>query len=419
MTDTANSSPLGADQLASARNNIRHVFVLMLENRSFDHVFARSGIPGIVAANYTNENLYMGQPISFQGDAPDKMPSDPGHEFQDVVEQLCGKGITYVPGSPYPNITNGGFADNYASSKTEGDPPPPEDVDDIMRGLDTPHQVPSLYKLATEFVLCDAWHSSLPGPTWPNRYFVHGASSAALDASPTSAEIDIWESVDGFSYPHGSIFDALGSGNYRLYQDESGESFGRIPQVSTIKGISFFDVHNLDDLEADLAVDYPYRYTFIEPSYGDVVHGTYEGGSSQHPMDDLAAGDQLVAKVYNTLRNSPLWESSLLIVTYDEHGGFYDSVAPGKATSPNDGADGRLSRNGFDFSVYGVRVPALVISPWVERGRVEHTVFDHSSIPATLGRLFGLQPLTDRDKAAKDVLSLLTTTCRADCPPRI
>ena len=420
MDDTTDTQPiLTLENLARVRSNIRHVFVLMLENRSFDHVFARSNIPGIQAATSDNGNLYEERFISFQGNAPDTMPSDPGHEFQDVVEQLCGKGTTYSRGSPYPNITNAGFVDNYATSITEGPSPPPEDVDAVMRGLETSSQTPSLYQLATEFILCDAWHSSLPGPTWPNRYFVHGASSANLDASPTSSEIDIFESVDGFSYPRGSIYDALGSGNYRLYQDESGNPLGRIPQVSSIKGISFFDVHNLADFEADLSGDYPYRYTFIEPSYGDVVHGTYEGGSSQHPMNDLAAGDRLVASVYNTLRNSPLWVNSLLVVTYDEHGGFYDSVAPGKATPPNDGADGRLNRNGFDFSVYGVRVPALVISPWVDRGRVEHTLFDHSSIPATLERLFGLQPLTDRDKAANDILPMITSTCRTDCPLRI
>lgn len=170
---------------------------------------------------------------------------------------------------------------------------------------------------------------------------------------------------------------------------------------------------------ADLAAGYTARYTFIEPGYGNIVDGTYENGTSQHPMDGLAGGDQLAARVYNAIRNSPLWERSLLVILYDEHGGFYDSVKPGAAPPPNDGAAATLNANGFGFDVYGVRVPAIVVSPWVARGHVDHTVYDHSSVPATVERLFGLQPLTDRDRNANDLLSLITSTCRADCPPRI
>jgi phospholipase C len=276
-----------------------------------------------------------------------------------------------------------------------------------------------LYRLATTFVLCDGWHASLPGPTWPNRYFVHGASSAGLDHSPTSAEMAAWESVDGFGYPNGSIFDALGKGHYRLYQDDAGDLSGRIPQVASLKGISFFDVDDLSHLEADLAAGYTARYTFIEPSYGDVAHETYENGSSQHPMDSLAAGDRLAARVYNAIRNSPLWQSSMLVILYDEHGGFYDSVRPAGAIAPNDGAASTLNANGFLFDVYGVRVPAIVVSPWVAQGQIDHTVYDHSSIPATIERLFGLAPLTARDGAARNLLPLLTETCRGDCPERI
>jgi phospholipase C len=362
---------------------IQHVFVLMLENRSFDHLFALSGIPGIVAATTANANTYTGATYAFGDGAPGQMPTDPGHEFIDVVEQLSG------------------------------------DVDDIMRGVDARVQCPALYQLATQFVLCDSWHSSLPGPTWPNRYFLHGASAAGLDHSPTSAEMYKWEELDGFTYPDGSIFDALGKDNYRIYQDHLGDPLGRIPQVASIKGISFFDVDALSHFEADLTAGYTARYTFIEPSYGDVAKGTYENGSSQHPMDGLAAGDQLVARVYGAIRNSPVWDKSLFMILYDEHGGFYDSVKPGSAIPPNDGAAATLNANGFRFDVYGVRVPAIVVSPWVARGKVDHTTYDHSSVLATLERLFGLQPLTDRDRNANDVLSLITQTCRQDCAERI
>ncbi len=410
---------LGPQALAAIRARIQHVFVLMLENRSFDHMFARSGIPGIRAATPSNVNSYNGADYPFQGNAPGQMPTDPGHEFEDVVEQLCGQGVTYQRGEPYPPINNSGFAANYATSTTENTGlPTSQEIDLIMRGIDTKNQTPALYQLATEFVLCDAWHSSLPGPTWPNRYFIHGASSAGLDHSPSEADLLEWESVSGFTYPKGSIFDALGSGKYRLYHDETGPVPGRVPQVSSLKGISFFEIRNLSELEGDLKGEYPYRYTFIEPTYGDIINDTYENGSSQHPMDGFDGGDQLAAKVYNALRNSPLWEKSLLIITYDEHGGFYDSVSPEAAPPPNDGAGASLNAHGFDFSVYGVRVPAIIVSPWVVKG-VDHTRYDHSSVLATIERLFDISPLTDRDKNANDVLSLITSERREDCMERI
>ncbi|WP_118184333.1 alkaline phosphatase family protein [Paraburkholderia phosphatilytica] len=408
-----------APAAAGLNEIIQHVFVLMLENRSFDHLFALSGIPGITAATAANTNTYAGTSYQFGDGAPGQMPTDPGHEFADVVEQLCGTGVQFQKGQAYPPVDNSGFVSNYATTRTEGTPPQGGDVNDIMRGVDARTQSPAMYQLATQFVLCDAWHASLPGPTWPNRYFLHGASSAGLDHSPTSAEMCGWEGLDGFVYPKGSIFDLLGKDNYRLYQDHLGDPLGRIPQVSSIKGISFCDVDDLAHFEADLAANYTPRYTFIEPSYGDVVNGTYENGSSQHPMDGLTAGDQLAARVYNAIRNSPVWDKSLLVILYDEHGGFYDSVQPGAATPPNDGASGTLNTSGFQFDVYGVRVPAIVVSPWVEQGKVDSTTYDHSSVLATLERLFGLPSLTDRDKNANHLLSLITQECRNDCPTRI
>jgi phospholipase C len=402
-----------------APSPIQHVFVLMLENRSFDHLFALSGIPGIVAATAEDSNTYERVRYSFGGGAPARMPTDPGHEFADVVEQLCGAGVQYRAGEPYPAIDNSGFVANYARTGTEGARPGAADVGKVMQGVDIRTQAPALFELASEFVLCDGWHASMPGPTWPNRFFLHGASSAGLEHSPTKQEMAEWETTNGFPYPNGSIFDALGKGNYRLYQDQSGPPLGHVPQVASLKGIEFFDVDDLAHFEADLAAGYTARYTFIEPCYGDIVHDTYEGGSSQHPMDGLAGGDRLAARVYNAIRNSPLWTSSLFVILYDEHGGFYDSVKPGAAVPPNDGAPATLNASGFGFDIYGVRVPAIVVSPWVARGHVDQTVYDHSSIPATLARLFGLAPLTDRDRHANDLLSLVTTTCRNDCPQRI
>jgi phospholipase C len=415
---------------------ITHVFVVMLENHSFDNVFAMSGIPHITAATTANSNAHNGVTYHVQASAPLSMPTDPGHEFLDVVEQLAGHGTSWRPGGPYPPIDNSGFAANYATSKSEGTGlPPAQDIGDVMACFATPTQLPVIGQLATEFAICDQWFSSLPGPTWPNRFFVHGASSSGLDDSPSNTQMGGWELPgDGFTYPNGSIYDALrGAGiPYRFYNDstgaplehslysddpQKGSAIGAVPQVSALRGVTLLDINSLRRFASDLQGPYPYPYTFIEPHYGDVTGGTYAGGSSQHPMDDVYGGEHLLAAVYAAIRNSPYWNTSLLIVTFDEHGGFYDSVAPPAAPPPGDNPAYGYNKHGFAFDRYGVRVPAVVVSPLIPAHTVDHTLYDHSSVPKTLEDLFGLRPLTQRDAAANSVRHLLSLPApRTDCP---
>lgn len=419
---------------------ITHVFVVMLENRSFDSMFAMSGIKGITAATTKDFNTYKNKTYFVQPSAPLSLPTDPGHEFLDVVEQLGGEGAQnkWKPGGPYPPIHNSGFVANYATTKDELTGLPPEkDWGDVMACFATPTQLPVLYKLATEFAICDQWHSSLPGLTWPNRFFLHGASSSGMDANPSSDQIEEWE-VDGFVYPNGSIYDALSNANipYRFYNDttgghvlgqslysdhpEKGSAVGAVPQVTSLNGVQMADIYSLSQFKSDLQGPYPYPYTFIEPHYGNVRDNTYEGGSSQHPMDDVYGGEHLLSAVYYAIRNSPYWNTSLLIITYDEHGGLFDKVAPVKATPPGDNPPPGYNVNGFTFNLYGVRVPGIVVSPLIPRGTVDNTVYDHSSVLRTLEDLWGIKPLTDRDGAAKNVLkSLSLTTPRTDCPTSI
>jgi len=115
--------------------------------------------------------------------------------------------------------------------------------------------------------------------------------------------------------------------------------------------------------------------------------------------DDVHGGEQLLASVYAAIRESPYWNNSLLIITYDEHGGFYDCVAPGVAVGPGDNPNYGPNKHGFDFTQYGVRVPAVVVSPLIPGGTVDHTVYDHTSILKTITQLFGLGPLTDGGRA--------------------
>src|SRR5438045_2134814 len=172
--------------VTTATSGIEHVFVLMLENRSFDHMLGFSRITGtdpetgrITHARGltgSESNTFNGKKYAVSKGADYRMPVDPRHEFQDVLHQLCGEESTYSKGGEYPPINNSGFVASYVASG--GSPA------EIMKCY-TPAQLPVLNALAKEFVTCDNWLSSLPGPTWPNRMFVHAASSGGLDHSPS------------------------------------------------------------------------------------------------------------------------------------------------------------------------------------------------------------------------------------------
>lgn len=400
---------------------IEHVFVLMLENRSFDHMLGFSGIKGfdavtrqktdlagLIGNDIEYYNAYRGSnyPVTRPADAA--MPCDPGHEFTDVVTQLCGQGHNYPPGGPYPTpLDNSGFAANYAdhSGHCGGD------ISEIMK-CQNANQVLVLTTLAKEFAVCDQWFSSLPGPTWPNRFFLHAASSNGLDHSPSTSEIVDWLiGYDYFTFPNGTIFDRFTQNGltYRIY---SGDSF---PVVGALQ---INNHHGYSRFAKDLAKpDYDAQYTFIEPDYGHVVTGHYKKGTSQHPLDGVFGGETLILETYEAIRNSVYWPTSVLIVTWDEHGGFYDHVPPPAAVNPGDDIPASYNDNRFTFTQYGVRVPAVVISPYIAAHTIDHRVYDHTSVLATLEALFGLAPLTGRDAQANNLVSLFTLVApRTDTP---
>jgi phospholipase C len=408
---------------AAASRGIQQVFVLVLENRSFDHMLGFSGITGIDAVNGesrsidgvvgTETNSYQGKAYSVTHPADYAMLADPGHEFSDVLVQLAGENASYPSGGPYPQLTNSGFVASYVASNSRKQiTVNPAEVMKCYR----PSQLPVLTALAREFVVCDRWFSAMPGPTWPNRFFLHGASSGDLDDSPTLGQIAEWEVFHGFALPNGTLFDRLHAASvpWRIY---AGDNF---PQVRALAGINESDLRPYANFVADLASgSYPPAYTFVEPDYGHVT-SDYRCGTSQHPLDDVTRGEQLIKCTYEAIRHSPLWETSLLIITWDEHGGFYDHAAPPAAIPPGDTPLKRHNRHGFTFTQYGPRVPAVVISPLIPKNLIDGRVHDHASIPATLEAIFGIPPLTARDSAAND-LSILATLSRprTDTPPAL
>lgn len=406
---------------------LTNIFVLLLENRSFDHMLGFSGLSGSDAStgaptkinglSGTETNHYRGQTYRAAPGASETMPVDPGHEFLDVLEELCGANAAAAPNGAYPKIDNSGFVSDYAVSHTQDEGNAPGDYGAIMRGF-APEQLPVLNALARNFLVCDNWHAAMPGPTWPNRLFACAASSAGLDHSPSTGEMIAWETIDGLEFKNGTIFDALKKKQpakpWRIF---AGDEF---PLVAALKGIDVvLDISAYEDFAAEVAKpDYPWLLTWIEPDYGDTFNDTFKGGNSQHPLDGVAPGEKLIKDIYEAIRNSPHWETSLLIVTWDEHGGFYDHVAPQAATPPGDTAPGdKYNQYNFAFDRYGVRVPAVIVSPLIPANRIDHQIYDHSSIPATIEAAFHLQPLTARDRAANTVLPRLALDQpRTDAP---
>ena len=410
-----------------AERLIHHVFVLMLENRSFDHMLGFSKITGtdpvtgeqtaVNGLDGTQHNTHGGQSYPVTEGADVSMPLDPRHEFPDVVTQLVGAAATYKPGGPYPNIDNSGFVDSYVKAGGAANP------GEIMKCFSA-SELPVLNALARYFAVCDNWSASMPGPTFPNRLFAMAGSSGGLDRSPSTTQLAKWESVQGFSFEHGSLFDALTANKHtwRIYRGDRGPVSGSLPSAGALKNVQVLtDVKGYSRFAADVQGDYQYEFTWIEPNYGSAIDDTYRGGTSQHPLDDVTAGEQLIKDTYEAIRNSPLWQSSMLIVTWDEHGGFYDHVAPAAAVEPGDKitTPGTINEFGFVFDRYGVRVPAVIVSPYIEENLVDHRAYDHASIPATVERLLGFGALTQRDAHAADVTPLLTRLTPRDTPPRL
>lgn len=417
---------------STALDRIDHIFVLMLENRSFDHAFGsdpllQSGPPlsGTESCPYDPEDPH-GPSVPVTLVARDVAEPDAPHEFRDVCYQIAGRRDgTYPPGSQPMN----GFAASAREGLLECKSESKKRRHAPMRGngayamnCQSNIGMPVLRALAREFVVCDHWYSSMPGPTWPNRFFVHAGSSGGLDNSPKPLKLVGSMALDalGFRFEHGTIFNQLGNGNWRVYHDDW------LPQVLAIRGMSRSfvgsrrkDFRSVDDLAGDLRSGaFAPKYVFIEPAHDALDDG--RNGNSQHPVGKVSAGEELIRKVYLAIAESPVWERSLLVVTYDEHGGFYDRVEPPRTEPPGDEPLNREEAEfpaNFGFDRLGVRVPAVVISPWVERGTVDSRVYDHTSILRTLHERFGLSRLSRREGAVASLAGLLTEeAARTDCP---
>jgi phospholipase C len=401
---------------------IEHFFVLILENRSFDHMLGFSEIAGTDAETRqpttidgltgTESNVFEGRTFTVSRGAPDTMRYGPGHNFLDVLEQLCGAEAVYHPGGPYPPVSNSGYVSSYARKYPDTSSP-----QDVMRCF-TPAQLPVLNALAREFVVCDRWFCSMPGPTEPNRMFASAATSGAFDDSPSDGEIAaaIFAPGGGYKFRQGNVFQLLDKADvkWRIYADDVGYDY-RLPFASELDDVTpYFDVEAFTEFAEDLArPSFDARYIHIEPAYDAL--DDYEDGTSQHPLGSVAAGERFIKAVYETIRSSPVWHKSLLLITYDEHGGFYDHVIPGAAQ----GTGEKGGTHGFTFEQLGPRVPAVIVSPLIPRNLIDHRPYDHTAITATISRLFGVPSLGQRDGISGGLDHLVGPLARTDAPLKL
>jgi phospholipase C len=351
----AKLTPVTPDADQPNLNKIDHIVVLVMENRSFDHLLGylklESGreVEGLTSSM---SNMHNGKKYSVHhlSKTAFKKNQDPCHNGDCVTEQLAND--------------NGGFVSNYAKTHT-GDP----EVDLVM-GYYNGSDLPVYDHLARNYAICERWFCSVDGSTWPNRLY---AVTGRAAGSKVNKKVPIYSLPSFVRHLENKKV------SWRWYAHDiatlrvTDEKF----RVGNFKHFSYFDRHSLppgrSSFLEDAASGKLAAVSWIDPNFVDLSLIGPSGSNDDHPPSDVMAGQELVLKVYNALANGPKWEKTLLVIVYDEHGGFFDHVTPPPAEDDSPA-----------FRRYGVRVPAFVVSPWVERGKVSNTVFDHTSIIKTI-----------------------------------
>lgn len=336
------------------KSPIKTLVVLVMENRSFDHVLGwlkqtRPDIDGLSGNEFNRVNASdPTSPKVFVSNDAVFVDSDPGHSIQAITEQIFGSNVTRSDPAPM-----NGFVQQAKSMAAEGM------AKTVMSGF-KPELVPVYTELANEFAVLDRWFASVPASTQPNRFYVHSATSHGASSNVRK------DLIHGF--PQRTIFDSLDENNLSFgiyYQNIPATLF--FQSLRKLKHIFKFHEYNLMfKLHAKLG-KLP-NYVVVEQRYFDV---NLFPANDDHPSHDVAVGQRFVKEVYETLRSSPQWEEMAFLITYDEHGGFYDHVPTPVSGVPN--PDGIIGPDPFYFRFdrLGVRVPTLLISPWIDKGTGE------------------------------------------------
>ncbi len=400
-------------------SSISNIVVLMLENRSFDNMLgflytaqgnvspapASQPFDGLTGNEFNPDSTGARVTVSrIEHTTPNAyfMPgADPGEGYMATNNQLFGTEHGPASSSQVPGCQ--GFVKDFAytlgwESGSATSSIVPGTVADNIMGCFTPDALPVLSALATSYAVCDQWFASVPTETLPNRAFACSATSQGHMDDKTRT----------FTSP--SIFGLLGQNNvtWGIYGYDA-EPLTK-STFTDIASAANGTIGKFTDFQAAAAANRLPAFTFLEPSWGST-------GNSQHPNYDVSRGEQLIHDVYETLRGGPGWPGTLLIITYDEHGGCFDHVAPPSGATPPDADAGEF---GFDFTRFGVRVPAVLVSPLIQAGTVFRvpagtTPIDHTSILKTVQERWSLSSLTARDARAPSLGGVLTlTTPRTD-----
>ena len=389
----------------SALDRIHHIVVLMLENRSFDCLFGRlypksdgfDGLSGSESNPGPDGPITVWNSPGVDSDTMRIPDPDPGERFVEMNMQLFG--TSQVPVPP-PTAPMSGFVQNYVKQSAAAARNPRAPMHFF-----TPEQVPVLSRLARQFAVSDRWHASAPCQTWPNRFFVHtGTANGYENNAPPH-----------FPYRMPTIFTRF---NQLGLSDAWHIFFHDIPQALALSDLwRHLDRFRLyPEFRHHAAHGTLPSYSFIEPRYFPDVSLP----NDMHPPHIVTLGEQLIADVYNVLRAGPAWTETLLIITFDEHGGCYDHVPPPAAEPP-----GPEPTQPFNFDRYGVRVPAVLVSPYIAQGTVlrppADRPFDHTSILSTVRRRFELgAPLSNRESQAPDLSPALSLADPVNLgPPRL
>jgi phospholipase C len=379
--------------MASGMSNIAHVVVLMFENRSFDNVLGwlygpanrpsqviggNAGDPaffGLTPGSYWNpsnatffsgvaaEKVFATQGTT--GGSPFNVPdTNPLEDFDDMSFQIFG------PETPIDNqaATMLGFLVNYA--KTSASNPAA-----IMETY-SPQQLTMLSGLAANFAVSDCWYGSAPCETWPNRAFVHLGTSCG--------RVNNWP-YDPFDFDVQTIFNVLEAtkNTWTVFNPGPIISLTRLQFPKLWDSALEHHFLAITDFIKQAQEGTLPSYSFVEPSFMG-IQGT---PNDEHPPHDVCLGEQFLQSIYSAVVNGKNWEKTLLIITYDEHGGCPDHMPPPwGAVTPDTKSD--PGEEGFRFNRFGVRVPTILVSPWIQAGTVFRSItnvpYDHTSILATL-----------------------------------
>ncbi len=385
--------PPGLDQL-------KHIVVLMMENRSFDHMLGDLAGPGSQIDGITDGlfnldtagNQVKPQALAqFQG----QLDPDPDHHFPGVDLQIFN-------GDPAREPKMDGFIKSYFSQRRDV-----AHSQKIMYYFPQ-KKLPVLTTLAKEFAVFNRWFSSIPGPTICNRAFAHYGTSFG------KVGMDLFYINEPFKSIYNRMIDADPKRTAKLYYYDQTSSTMEIVNLLQHQPELFGTYQEfLDACDRGQLPD----YSFVEPNYTD--HDGDDGAliaSDQHPDHHVQAGEIFIASIYNAIKgNDELWKSTALLIVYDEHGGIYDHVPPpactpdGFVAAPNDTGTGME----FKFDRLGVRVPAILVSPWIPLGTVvTDRIFEHASIPATVTGFF----LGDYDQRSPREKTAETFVERTDKP---